>query len=89
MAHRVSPRAEAYLDDIWLYVAKESSSIEIASGLIDTITERFFTLARRRYGLAPAGILSHKFAKQISLPPTVLSALKGRNIQAQGARPGS
>jgi hypothetical protein len=41
MAHRVAQRAEADLDDIWLYVAKESSSIEIVSRrLIDTITDR-------------------------------------------------
>ncbi|HEV2178434.1 MAG TPA: type II toxin-antitoxin system RelE/ParE family toxin [Terriglobia bacterium] len=49
MAHRVAQRAEADLDDIWLYVAKESSSIEIANRLIDTITDRFFTLARFPY----------------------------------------
>ena len=45
MAHRVAPRAEADLNDIWLYVAKESSSIEMANRLIDTITGRFYTLA--------------------------------------------
>jgi hypothetical protein len=28
MAHRVAPRAEADLDDIWLYVAKESGSMD-------------------------------------------------------------
>jgi plasmid stabilization system protein ParE len=28
MAHRVARRAEADLDDIWYYVAKESSSAE-------------------------------------------------------------
>jgi toxin ParE1/3/4 len=44
MAHRIAPRAEADLDDIWLYVVKESASIEIANQLIDTITDRFFTL---------------------------------------------
>lgn len=49
MAHRVAQRAEADLDDIWLYVAKESSSIEIANRLIDAITDRFFTLARFPY----------------------------------------
>ena len=42
MAHRVAPRAEADLDDIWLYVAKESGSIEIANRLIDTVTDRFY-----------------------------------------------
>ena len=46
MAHRVAQRAEAGLDDIWLYAAKESSSIEIANRLIDTITDRFCTLGR-------------------------------------------
>ena len=47
--HRVAQRAEADLDDIWLYVAKESSSIEIANRLIDTITDRFFVLASFPY----------------------------------------
>ncbi len=45
MAHRLAPRAEADLDEIRLYVAKESTSIEVANRLIDTITDRFFTLA--------------------------------------------
>jgi toxin ParE1/3/4 len=45
MAHRVAPRAERDLDDIWLYVAKESASVEIANLLIDTITERFLLVA--------------------------------------------
>ncbi len=45
MAHRVVPRAEADLDDIWLYVAQESGSIEIANRLLDTITDRFLVIA--------------------------------------------
>lgn len=45
MAHRISPRAEADLDDIWLYVAKESGSMEAASRLVDSITDRFCFLA--------------------------------------------
>jgi plasmid stabilization system protein ParE len=45
MAHRVAPEAEAELDNIWYYVAKESGSIEIADRLIDSITERFYLLA--------------------------------------------
>ncbi|HJT87682.1 MAG TPA: type II toxin-antitoxin system RelE/ParE family toxin [Bryobacteraceae bacterium] len=49
MAHRVAPRAETDLDDIWLYMAKESGSIEIANRLIDTITDRFLTLAQFPY----------------------------------------
>jgi toxin ParE1/3/4 len=46
MAHRLAPEAEAELDDIWNYVAKESGSIEIADRLIDSITERFYLLAQ-------------------------------------------
>jgi len=46
MAHRLAPEAEAELDDIWYYVAKESGSIEIADRLIDSLTERLFLLAR-------------------------------------------
>ena len=45
MAHRVAPEAEAELDNIWYYVAKESGSIEIADRLIDSITERIYLLA--------------------------------------------
>jgi toxin ParE1/3/4 len=45
MAHCVAPQAEAELDNIWYYVAKESGSIEIADRLIDSITERFYLLA--------------------------------------------
>jgi toxin ParE1/3/4 len=44
MAHRVSPRAETDLDDIWFYAAKESGNIEVANRLIDTITSRFLLL---------------------------------------------
>jgi hypothetical protein len=30
MAHRFAPQAESDLDDIWLYVATESGSVETA-----------------------------------------------------------
>ena len=46
MAHRLAPEAEPELDDIWYYVAKESGSIDIADRLVDSITERFYLLAR-------------------------------------------
>ena len=45
MAHRVAPLAEADLDEIWFYVAKESGSVEMANRLIDTVTDRFLVLA--------------------------------------------
>jgi toxin ParE1/3/4 len=40
------PEAEAELEDIWLYIARESDSIEIANRLIDTIIDRFWVLAK-------------------------------------------
>jgi toxin ParE1/3/4 len=46
MAYRIAPEAEAELDDIWYYIAKESASIEIADRVIDSVTSRFFLLAR-------------------------------------------
>jgi toxin ParE1/3/4 len=49
MAHRVASAAERDLDDIWLYVAKESGSIEIANLLIDSITDRFLLLTSFPY----------------------------------------
>lgn len=45
MAHRLAPEAEADLDAIWFYVAKETASPETAARLIDTITERFVLLS--------------------------------------------
>jgi toxin ParE1/3/4 len=43
MAHRLAPEAEADLDEIWLYVAR-NSSVEIANRLVDALTTRFFLL---------------------------------------------
>ncbi len=49
MAHQVSPKAEADLDDIWLNVANESGSFDIATRLIDSVTNQFFLLGRHPY----------------------------------------
>ena len=49
MAHRVAPQAEADLDDIWFHVARESSSMDVATRLIDSITGRFFFLTTFPY----------------------------------------
>ena len=46
MNHRLAPEAEGDLDEIWLFTAKESGSVESADRLIDSITERFLLLAR-------------------------------------------
>lgn len=49
MAHLVAPRAVADLDDIWIYVARESGSIDLANHFVDSITEHFYALARFPY----------------------------------------
>jgi toxin ParE1/3/4 len=46
MGFHLLPEAEADLDDIWLYVARESGSADTANRLIDTITERFWLIAQ-------------------------------------------
>jgi toxin ParE1/3/4 len=46
MAHRRTPQADSDLDDIWYYVASRSASLDIADRFIDSITDRFFVLAR-------------------------------------------
>jgi toxin ParE1/3/4 len=45
MACNVAPRAEADLDDIWLYAATESGSMDVATRLVASITDRFCFLA--------------------------------------------
>ena len=46
MGFRLLPEAEAELDDIWLYVARESGSSDIATRLIEGITGRLWLLAQ-------------------------------------------
>lgn len=43
--HRLAPAAGFDLDDIWVYVAKESGSFEIADKIVDAITERFWLIS--------------------------------------------
>ncbi len=43
---RLSPEAEADLDDIWIRIARGSGSVEIATRVVDSIAERFWLLAR-------------------------------------------
>jgi len=53
-ARKRAPQAD--LDDIWLYTAKESGSIHVATRLIDAITSRFFFRAdSASYGDLPDG----------------------------------
>jgi len=46
---RLSPEAVIELDDIWFRIARQSSSIEIATRLVDSITQRFWLLALHPY----------------------------------------
>ena len=46
MAFRLSPEAEVELDGIWLYIARQSRSIEIANRLIDAIADRCWLLGQ-------------------------------------------
>jgi toxin ParE1/3/4 len=43
---RVAAPAERDLDEIWFYIAKNSGSIEIANGVVDSITDAFPLFAR-------------------------------------------
>lgn len=45
MGHRRAPQADSDLDDIWYYFVSKTS-LDIADSFIDSITDRFFLLAR-------------------------------------------
>lgn len=49
MDFRVAPRAESDLDDIWYFLATQSSSVDVADRVVDSITARFVLLARQPY----------------------------------------
>ena len=49
MTHKLSPAAKLDLDDIWLYIAMESNSVEFAEQTIANITARFYLLAHHPY----------------------------------------
>jgi len=46
---RLAPEAEAELDDIWLYFARESGDIDIATRVVEKIIEHFWLLAQYPY----------------------------------------
>jgi toxin ParE1/3/4 len=46
---RLSPEAEAELDEIWLYTARGSGSVDTANRVIDDITDSLWALARHPY----------------------------------------
>jgi toxin ParE1/3/4 len=46
---RLSIEAEAELDGIWLRIARESGSIEVATRVVDDITGRFWLISQYPY----------------------------------------
>jgi toxin ParE1/3/4 len=46
---RLSPEAEADLDDIWIHIARESGSVDTATRVVESITERFWLLAQNPF----------------------------------------
>ena len=50
MDFRVAPQAESDLDEIWYFLATQSSSIDVADRVIDSITARFALLAQPYMG---------------------------------------
>jgi toxin ParE1/3/4 len=49
MAYIVGSKVEDELDEIWLYIAAETSSLDIANRFVDSITEQFSFLSRHPY----------------------------------------
>ena len=64
MGYRLSPEAETDLDDIWLFVARESQNVSTANRVIDTLMARLWILGqhpqagRRRDAELRAGLRS-------------------------------
>ena len=44
MSYRLSAQAEDQLDDIWLYIARESGSVDTAVRMVENINNRFWLL---------------------------------------------
>ncbi len=49
MAHRLAEEVDVELDDICLYIAKQSGRIEIADRVAESITDCFVALGRNPY----------------------------------------
>ena len=47
MSYRLSSQAEAQLDDIWLYIAHESGSVDAAIRPVQNLGDRFWLLAKQ------------------------------------------
>jgi toxin ParE1/3/4 len=89
MAHSLSPRARADIDEIAYYVAVESGSLETADRLLESIYRRFLLLGqhphtgRRRDDIRP-GLRSFS-----SGPYVVLYRVQGNDVLIQRVVRGS
>jgi len=45
----LSEEAERELDEVWLYIARESGSLDVATRAVDSIYRRFWLLANHPY----------------------------------------
>ena len=45
----LAPEAEADLDEIWLFIANKSGSIDVADHFLDALTERLQLIANRPF----------------------------------------
>ncbi|MCU1261475.1 MAG: plasmid stabilization system [Bryobacterales bacterium] len=89
------PRADADLDEIWYYTAKESGSVETADRFIDPITDRFYLLSdnpdigRRRDEYLRPGLRSFNIGQYLIIyrieneDVVILYVVRGsRNLEA-------
>src|SRR5262245_2441152 len=88
MAHRLAPQAEADLDEIWFFVAKEAS-VETADRLIDSITTRFFLLGRHPHAGRRRDELSTGTRSFAASEYVVLYRLDGHDVLIQRVVHGS
>jgi len=58
MAHRLSPEAQADLDERWFYIAS-NGSVDAADRFVDALTTRFFLLATHTRAGRQRDDLSH------------------------------
>jgi hypothetical protein len=78
MDFRVAPQAESDLDETWYFLATQSSNIDVADRVIDSITARFALLARqgsRTIGNSRCGSSQTRAATSPSSPLSALPVM--------------
>ena len=80
---RLSPEAEAELDGIWMHVARDSGSVDVATRAVERVTERFWLLGRRVATCGPEAIMSSSTGLWRNKVVLILHVVHGsRNIAA-------